>query len=101
IGLRPIVGFVPRAARTRQVLLRQDGQVLGDGGLGYARIAGQGMDGLFALPCELLEEGAARRVGKGTKQRIGGSRRHAQTITKWLWFVNAGRGQTLRGAAPY
>ena len=51
-------------------------QVLGDSRLGHARIASQRVDGLFALPGQLLEEGPAGWVGKSAKHVIGMGRLH-------------------------
>jgi len=55
--------------------------VLGDSRLEHARIASQCVDGLFALPGQLLENGPASRVGKSAEHVIGIGRLHVQTIT--------------------
>jgi hypothetical protein len=43
------------------------------------------MDGLFALPGQLFEDGPSRWVSECAEDVIGIGRRHIKTIAKWLW----------------
>jgi len=45
------------------------------------------MNGLLAVTSQPLEDGSASRVGKSLEEIVS-STRHAETITKWLCFVN-------------
>jgi hypothetical protein len=45
------------------------------------------MNGLLAVTSQPLEDGSASRVGKSLEEIVSNTR-HAETITKWLWFVN-------------
>ena len=42
----------------------QKGEVFGDRGLRHARLVGQSVHGLFAVPAQSLENGTAGRVGE-------------------------------------
>src|SRR5208282_575874 len=64
IGPCAIVSFTSLAAMPNQLCPLQHREVLGDSRLRYARIASQCVDGLFALPGQLLENGPARRIGE-------------------------------------
>ena len=87
IGLRAIVGFAPLAAMAHQPRPLEHSEVLGDGGLRDTGKASQCMNGLFALPGKLLEDGPARGVGERAEDVISAGSSHIQTITVWLWFV--------------
>ena len=67
IGLCAIVGFASLTAMPYQLCPLQHGEMLGDSRLGYSRIAGQCVDGLFALPGQFLEDGPAGRIGESRK----------------------------------
>jgi hypothetical protein len=62
------------------------------------------MNGLLAVTCEPLEDGSASGIGEGLEEIVCGTS-HAQTITKWLWFVKKkfcaapGRDQSSLGFA--
>jgi hypothetical protein len=45
------------------------------------------VDGLFALPRQLLENSPAGRIGKSAEHGIGIGQLHTQTITKQLCIV--------------
>jgi len=94
IGLRAIVSFSTLAPMPYQVCPLQHGEVLGDSGLRHARIVGQCVDGLFAMPGQLFENGPARRVGKSAEHVIGIGRLHAETITVRLLDV---KGKVTQG----
>ena len=70
------MGFASFVAMADQLCALEDGQMLGDGGLGDAGIAGEGVDGLFALPGQLFEDGSAGGVGEGAEDVIGLGLRH-------------------------
>ncbi|MGC1619165.1 MAG: hypothetical protein WA765_11820 [Candidatus Acidiferrum sp.] len=82
IGLRAIVSFASLAAMSYQLCALQHRQVLGDRRLGHARKASQCVDGLFAPPGQLLENGPANRIGESPEHviGIGGFTRKAITI---------------------
>ena len=78
VGLGAVVGLAAGAAMVDEPGSFEDGEVLGDGGLGDAGVEGEGVDGLFALAGELFEERAAGGVGEGAEDVIGMSRLHRQ-----------------------
>jgi len=84
VGLSAIVGFASLAAMPHELCALEHGEVLGDGGLRDACEVSQCVDGLFALPRELFEEGAAGGVGESAKDVIGIDVLHVKTITRWL-----------------
>src|SRR5262245_48024919 len=86
-GLCAIVGFAPLAAMAHQLCPLEYGEVLGDGGLRDTGKPSQCVDGLFALPGKLLEDGPAGGVSECAKGVIGDGLSHNETITVWLWFV--------------
>lgn len=70
IGPRAIVRFASLAAMPYQPCPLQHRQMLGDGRLRYARIVSQCVDGQFALPSQLLENGPASRIGESAEHGI-------------------------------
>ena len=91
IGLGAVVSFASLAAMSYQPGVLEDGEVLGNGGLRYACVARQGVDGLLAVAGELLKNGAAGGIGKGTKHRIGVSRLHTQNHNHAVMVCQEGR----------
>ena len=91
VGVGAVVGFTAVTAKADELGRFEDGEVLGDGGLGDSGGVSQGMDGLLAVAGELLEDGAPGRVGEGAKDGIGSGCFHAKTITIWLWVCQAQR----------
>jgi len=63
VGLRAIVRFASLAAMPYQLCPLEHREVLGNSRLRYARIVSQCMDGLFALPGQLLKDGPAGGIG--------------------------------------
>ena len=57
IGLGAVVSFASLAAMPYQPGVLEDGEMLGNGGLRYARVARQCVDGLLAVAGELLKNG--------------------------------------------
>ena len=95
IGLRAIVCFASLAAMPYQLCPLQHRQVLGDSRLGDARIASQRVDGLFALPGQLLEDGPARRIGEGTEDVIGIGRLHTENHNRMVTLEDGLSGDLI------
>src|SRR5580704_14906306 len=69
-------------------------QMFGDSRLGHARIASQCVNGLFALPAQLLKNSPARRIGKSAEHGIGVGRLHT-TNHNHMAMVCQERGRTF------
>ncbi len=89
IGLGAIVGFASLPAMVHQFGPLEHGEVLGDSGLRYACVAGQCVNGLFAVAGQLLKNGATGGISEGAKDRIGLGWLHTENITIRLCFVKS------------
>lgn len=90
-GLGTVMSLPTLAPMLHQLRSLQHCQVLGDSRLRDIRISGECMDRLFALPNQLFKDCSPRRIGKSTKNIVGDSGLHRETITIWLSVVNHSR----------
>ena len=87
VGTGAIVSFAAGTTVVYEFGALEDGEVLGDRGLGDAGLAGERVDGLLAVAGELLEDGSAGGVGERAEDGLWAGLLHRKTITIWLWFV--------------
>ncbi len=80
------MGFASLAAIANQPGALQSGKMLGNHRLRHTRALGQSVHGLFAIPGQPLEDGAASGIGESAEKFVRGSR-HFKTITVWLSIV--------------
>jgi len=92
IGVGAVVRFASCAAMAHQLCPLEDCQVLGDRGLGYAGAAGKGVNRLFAVAGEVLEDGTTGGVGESFEEIVSDGW-HVRTITKRLSIVKVLRGR--------
>jgi hypothetical protein len=78
-----VVIFAAVAPVTHQARGLQNGEVLGDHGLGDAGFIGNDVHGLLAVASQVLENRPAGGVGESFEQVVGGGL-HRKTITQWL-----------------
>ena len=87
LGSGGVIGVAAMVAGLDEVGIAEDGEVLGDGGLGDAGVGGEVADRERAVASQALEEGSAGGVGDGVEGGGGRCRAHfisGVAITEWL-----------------